>query len=103
MEILKRREAEIPLRPRIMQLEEGRVPGTGLSLSVQCGHCTDMLGRVPECGDLSPLTMEYVQEHDCIHLQEAFLGHRKLLNPHLGRRVRCQSGTLILMTAGPRA
>lgn len=33
MEILKRREEEIPLRPRIMQLEEGRVPGTGLSLS----------------------------------------------------------------------
>lgn len=32
-----------------------------------------------------------------------FLGHRKLLNPHLEGRARCQPGTLILMTAGPRA
>lgn len=36
MDILKRREGAIPLRPRIMQLEEGRVPGTGLSLSAVC-------------------------------------------------------------------
>lgn len=100
MEILKRRKVEISLMSRIMQLEEARVPGTGLSLSAVWPLHRDARENFRVWG---PLSTHHgcVQEHDCIHLQEAFSGSQEASNPHL--KEEPGAGTLILMTAGPRA
>lgn len=88
---VKKRRGQQLKEARIHTREKGkRSRHRALPFFMQFVHCIKMPGRVTEWGDPSPLTMEGIQEHGCVHLEEvSFSITRRLLNRHLeeGRQV----------------